>query len=80
MMPRHVGVIVIAQSSLAHAGVDSGFLAPGLLLQCNFGPRALQLLEGGRGHRLEPVEETRLNPDLQANVEALRQNAGIEPS
>ncbi|QBB70537.1 ATP-binding protein [Pseudolysobacter antarcticus] len=51
------GRILVAQTELADAWVDAGLLSSGLLFSCNFGPRGLRLLEGGRGHRLEPVDE-----------------------
>jgi cell division protease FtsH len=75
------GRILVAQEDLADAWIDAGLLSAGFLIDCTFGPRILRILEGGRGHRLEPVDEASPPSDLsecQAFAGALAASRLIE--
>lgn len=77
------GKVLVANSVLANKWLADGFIQPGIMHEFNFGKSTYSLLEGGRGYRLEPVDEAS-PPDeyseCQAFVTSIAASRKIEPA
>lgn len=76
------GRVLVVDAALAKRWVDSGLVPTGLATEFAFGRRSLTLIEGGRGYRLEPVDEAEPPGDwseCQAFVSGLAASRAIEP-
>jgi len=77
------GKALVVNSVLANKWLSDDFIKPGIMYEFSFGKNLYFLLEGGRGYRLESVDEA-APPDeyseCQAFVTSLAASRKIEPS